>query len=70
MRTFSSICGSKFCSMKITQEVRDCAARQNQNVDAFIAAAALAESEAENGNGGDEQALCKQRPEALSTDLI
>jgi phosphomethylpyrimidine synthase len=32
------MCGPKFCSMKITQEVRDFAAKQNQSADAFIAA--------------------------------
>ncbi|WP_445191145.1 phosphomethylpyrimidine synthase ThiC [Sphingomonas sp. Tas61C01] len=36
---FCSMCGPKFCSMKITQEVRDFAAKQNQPADAFIAAA-------------------------------
>jgi phosphomethylpyrimidine synthase len=35
---FCSMCGPKFCSMKITQEVRDFAAKQNQDSDAFIAA--------------------------------
>ncbi|HEY0013705.1 MAG TPA: phosphomethylpyrimidine synthase ThiC [Allosphingosinicella sp.] len=35
---FCSMCGPKFCSMKITQEVRDFAARQNQPADAFLAA--------------------------------
>ena len=35
---FCSMCGPKFCSMKITQEVRDFAAKQNQAPDAFIAA--------------------------------
>jgi phosphomethylpyrimidine synthase len=33
---FCSMCGPKFCSMKITQEVRDFAAKQNS--DSFIAA--------------------------------
>ena len=32
------MCGPKFCSMKITQEVRDFAAKQNQEADAFLAA--------------------------------
>ena len=32
------MCGPKFCSMKITQEVRDFAAKQNAGVDSFIAA--------------------------------
>ncbi len=35
---FCSMCGPKFCSMKITQEVRDFAAKQNQGVETFIAA--------------------------------
>ncbi|PXA98227.1 phosphomethylpyrimidine synthase ThiC [Nostoc sp. 3335mG] len=35
---FCSMCGPKFCSMKITQEVRDFAARQNQSADTFLAA--------------------------------
>ncbi|KRA79394.1 phosphomethylpyrimidine synthase ThiC [Altererythrobacter sp. Root672] len=35
---FCSMCGPKFCSMKITQEVRDFAAKQNQESTAFIAA--------------------------------
>ncbi|MGN6376547.1 MAG: phosphomethylpyrimidine synthase ThiC, partial [Sphingomonas sp.] len=30
---FCSMCGPKFCSMKITQEVRDFAAKQNQGAD-------------------------------------
>jgi phosphomethylpyrimidine synthase len=38
------MCGPKFCSMKITQEVREFAAKQNQTSDAFIAA-----EEAEKG---------------------
>ncbi|HYG46362.1 MAG TPA: phosphomethylpyrimidine synthase ThiC [Allosphingosinicella sp.] len=37
---FCSMCGPKFCSMKITQEVRDFAAKQNQPADAFLAAEA------------------------------
>jgi len=42
---FCSMCGPKFCSMKITQEVRDFAAKQNQPVTTFIAS----EEEAEAG---------------------
>jgi len=34
---FCSMCGPKCCSMKITQEVRDFAAKQNQGVEGFIA---------------------------------
>src|SRR6218665_3429588 len=46
---FCSMCGPKFCSMKITQEVRDFAAKQNQGADAFIAATPVSEAEAEAG---------------------
>ncbi|OQW48533.1 MAG: phosphomethylpyrimidine synthase ThiC [Proteobacteria bacterium SG_bin6] len=35
---FCSMCGPKFCSMKITQEVREFAAKQNESADSFIAA--------------------------------
>ncbi|TFI59487.1 phosphomethylpyrimidine synthase ThiC [Sphingomonas parva] len=35
---FCSMCGPKFCSMKITQEVRDFAARQNAPADTVLAA--------------------------------
>jgi len=35
---FCSMCGPKFCSMKITQEVREFASKQNQAADSFLAA--------------------------------
>ena len=35
---FCSMCGPKFCSMKITQEVREFAAKQNAEVETFVAA--------------------------------
>ncbi len=35
---FCSMCGPKFCSMKISQEVREFAAKQNQETTGFIAA--------------------------------
>ncbi|MGB5078216.1 MAG: phosphomethylpyrimidine synthase ThiC [Sphingorhabdus sp.] len=35
---FCSMCGPKFCSMKISQEVREFAAKQNQPATGFIAA--------------------------------
>jgi phosphomethylpyrimidine synthase len=38
------MCGPKFCSMKISQEVREFAAKQNQPAENFIAA-----EEAEKG---------------------
>ena len=46
---FCSMCGPKFCSMKITQEVRDFAAKQNQSADSFLVATPLPEAEAEAG---------------------
>ena len=36
---FCSMCGPKFCSMQISQEVREFAAKQNQDSSGFIAAA-------------------------------
>ncbi|BBE34806.1 phosphomethylpyrimidine synthase ThiC [Sphingosinicella microcystinivorans] len=44
---FCSMCGPKFCSMKISQEVRDFAAKQNQSADTFIAAEDAAKGMAE-----------------------
>jgi phosphomethylpyrimidine synthase len=35
---FCSMCGPKFCSMKITQEVREFAAKQNAGMESFVAA--------------------------------
>ncbi|MFZ5748693.1 MAG: phosphomethylpyrimidine synthase ThiC [Pseudomonadota bacterium] len=43
---FCSMCGPKFCSMKITQEVRDFAAKQNQGADGFLAAVPAENAEA------------------------
>ena len=44
---FCSMCGPKFCSMKITQEVRDFAAKQNGPADGFLAAGGVASVDAE-----------------------
>ncbi|MPT46858.1 MAG: phosphomethylpyrimidine synthase ThiC [Sphingobium sp.] len=43
---FCSMCGPKFCSMKISQEVREFAAKQNQSADQFIAAGSEDDAEA------------------------
>ncbi len=55
---FCSMCGPKFCSMKITQEVRDFAAKQNQTANSFIAAdeaeKGMAEMAARYKEGGRE----------------
>jgi phosphomethylpyrimidine synthase len=44
---FCSMCGPKFCSMKITQEVRDFAAKQNAGANTFLAAEEAREGMAE-----------------------
>jgi phosphomethylpyrimidine synthase len=38
------MCGPKFCSMKITQEVRDFAAKQNADITTFVASEVEAEA--------------------------
>ena len=54
---FCSMCGPKFCSMKITQEVREFAAKQNQTPDTFLAAEdaekGMAEMSEKYRDGGD-----------------
>lgn len=49
---FCSMCGPKFCSMKITQEVRDFAAKQNQGAESFLASS----NPPRNGEGDQPQA--------------
>ncbi len=49
---FCSMCGPKFCSMKITQEVRDFAAKQNQGAESFLAATPLSPSGERAGERG------------------
>ncbi|MDG2004106.1 MAG: phosphomethylpyrimidine synthase ThiC [Novosphingobium sp.] len=54
---FCSMCGPKFCSMQISQEVREFAAKQNQDSDGFIAAgdaeAGMEEMSEKYRDGGD-----------------
>jgi phosphomethylpyrimidine synthase len=50
---FCSMCGPKFCSMKITQDVRDYAARQGLDTEAALAAG-MAEKAAEFNEAGQE----------------
>jgi len=55
---FCSMCGPKFCSMKITQEVREFAAKQNQSADNFLAANPPRDGEGDQpqaGGGGPLQ---------------
>ena len=56
---FCSMCGPKFCSMKITQEVREFAAKQNQEADSFLAANPARHGEgdhAQHGGGASAEA--------------
>ncbi len=48
---FCSMCGPKFCSMKITAEVREFAAKQNASADTFLAADAADTDRALFANG-------------------
>ncbi|MEM6266272.1 MAG: phosphomethylpyrimidine synthase ThiC [Pseudomonadota bacterium] len=52
---FCSMCGPKFCSMQITQEVREFAAKQNEPIESFLGTDDVAETEAaaliEGGTG-------------------
>jgi len=50
---FCSMCGPKFCSMKITQEVRDFAAKQNQSAESFLASSPSPQA---GGAGGQSDA--------------
>lgn len=54
---FCSMCGPRFCSMKITQEVRDFAAKQNAPIETFAAARdaekGMAEMSRKYREGGD-----------------
>jgi phosphomethylpyrimidine synthase len=65
---FCSMCGPKFCSMKITQEVRDFAAKQNQEADAFIAANPPRHGEGDQpqAGGGVSDADAEAGMEAMS----
>src|SRR5206468_3741783 len=60
---FCSMCGPKFCSMKITQEVRDFAARQN--TDSFLAAT---ENPPRNGEGDQPEPLAEAGGGAASAE--
>ena len=51
---FCSMCGPKFCSMKITQEVRDYAAREGIAAETVALAQGLREKAEEFKKGGGE----------------
>ncbi|RZV30627.1 MAG: phosphomethylpyrimidine synthase ThiC [Sphingomonadaceae bacterium] len=54
---FCSMCGPKFCSMKISQEVRDFASKQNQSAEGFIAAEKLGADTAEASRKAAEEGM-------------
>jgi phosphomethylpyrimidine synthase len=56
---FCSMCGPKFCSMKISQEVRDAAKGQNDTLSTAEIRAALAKKAEEFRRGGGEIYLAK-----------
>ena len=53
MAHFCSMCGPKFCSMKITQEVREFAARQGVSEEAALAEGLQAKSAEFREAGGE-----------------
>jgi len=54
---FCSMCGPKFCSMQISQEVRDFAAKQNQSPEGFIASEKLGADTAEASRKAAEEGM-------------
>ncbi len=54
---FCSMCGPKFCSMKISQEVRDFASKQNQSAEGFIASEKLGSETAAASKAAAEQGM-------------
>jgi phosphomethylpyrimidine synthase len=60
---FCSMCGPNFCSMKITQDVRDYAAAQGIAVDQAVAAGLAQKAEEFRGGGGDLYQAALRAPE-------
>ena len=54
---FCSMCGPKFCSMKISQEVRDFASKQNQSAEGFIASEKLGADTAAASKAAAEEGM-------------
>jgi phosphomethylpyrimidine synthase len=63
---FCSMCGPKFCSMKISQEVREFARLQNQPAEGFIAVSPL--PQAGGARGGPEMAEGVSRRDAENAE--
>ena len=51
------MCGPKFCSMKISQEVRDFASKQNQSAEGFIASEKLGADTAAASKAAAEEGM-------------
>jgi phosphomethylpyrimidine synthase len=67
---FCSMCGPKFCSMKITQDVRDFAARQNAPTEAATEAeAGMAEMSRKFRELGGEVYLDAEKVKASNRSL-
>ncbi|MEO9601185.1 phosphomethylpyrimidine synthase ThiC [Parasphingorhabdus sp.] len=54
---FCSMCGPKFCSMKISQEVRDFASTQNQSAEGFLASEKLGADTAAASKAAAEEGM-------------
>ena len=54
---FCSMCGPKFCSMKISQEVRDFASKQNQSAEGFLASEKLGAETAAASKAAAEEGM-------------
>ncbi|NVD26988.1 phosphomethylpyrimidine synthase ThiC [Parasphingorhabdus flavimaris] len=54
---FCSMCGPKFCSMKISQEVRDFASKQNQSAEGFIVSEKLGADTAAASKAAAEEGM-------------
>jgi phosphomethylpyrimidine synthase len=63
------MCGPKFCSMKITQDVRDFAAKQNQSADSFLAANPPRNGEGDHAKHGGGAALAEAEAEAGMAEM-
>ena len=70
---FCSMCGPKFCSMKITQEVRDFVAKQNQSADSFLAATqsslSRSDGEGDHAQDGGGAAMAEAEAEAGMAEM-
>jgi phosphomethylpyrimidine synthase len=62
---FCSMCGPSFCSMKITQDVRDFAAKQSLSPDQAVAAGLKQKADEFRASGGDIYVAAGHAPAAL-----